>query len=63
MPLVSLPAYTGNARVIGIFPIGSLRLRQITEFRQFGDYRTLRLEAWDRLFGCCGLTRIKIRPC
>ena len=40
-------------------------MRQKTELRHFGDYRTLRLvlEAWDRLFEGCGLTRIKIRPC
>jgi hypothetical protein len=65
MPLVSIPAHTGNARANGAFPIGSLRMRQKTELRHFGDYRTLRLvlEAWDRLFEGCGLTRIKIRPC
>jgi len=35
------------------------------ELRQFGEFCTQRLvlEAWDGLFGGCGLTRIKIRPC
>ena len=65
MTLVSLPAHTGTDRAIGAFQFGTLCLLEAKELRQFGEYRTLRLvlEAWDRLFGGCGLTRIKIRPC